>query len=63
MYQNRIKELREDADMTQTDLGKLLNVNQKTVSQYERMERDIPTETLIHIAKIFHKSTDYVLGL
>ena len=63
MHKNRIKELREDADMTQTELGNLLNINQKTLSQYERMERNVPTEIIIQIAKIFHKSTDYVLGL
>jgi transcriptional regulator with XRE-family HTH domain len=63
MYRNRIKELREDKDLSQTELGKEFNISQKAVSQYERMEREIPNQLIIELAKYFRVSTDYLLGL
>lgn len=62
MY-NRIRDLREDRDLTQNDMAKALNCSQRVYSNYERGERDIPTEILIALAKFHHTTTDYILGL
>lgn len=59
----RIRNLREDADLTQTDMGNILNVNQITVSQYERGTRQVPNEIIYLYAKHFNVSTDYIFGL
>ena len=61
MYQ-RIRDLREDADLTQTQIAKLLNCSQRIYSNYERGEVDIPTHILIGLAKIHKTSIDYLLG-
>ncbi len=61
-YQH-IRDLREDADMSQSDVAKLLNCSQASYSYYEIGRRDIPTEVLIELSKIFHCSVDYLLGL
>ena len=58
-----IKALREDHDLTQTQMGKILHVNQITVSQYERGVRQINPNTIIAYAQFFNVSTDYILGL
>lgn len=62
MYQ-RIRDLREDCDLTQTQMAKILNCSQRVYSNYERGERDIPTAVLIALAKFHHTTTDYILGL
>lgn len=62
MYK-RLRELREDTNMTQTEIAKILNCAQRTYSNYERGDHDLPTEVLIKLAKFFHTSTDYILGL
>lgn len=62
-YYERIKALREDNDITQTELSKYLNIAQNTYSQYENGKRDIPINTLVELCKFFHVSSDYVLGL
>ena len=62
MYK-RIRELREDHDLYQKDLAKYLNCTQVAYSRYELGTRDIPTEVLIALAKYYHTSTDYILGL
>lgn len=59
----RIKDLREDADLTQKELADFLNVKQNTYSQYENGQRQIPIEALIKLAHFFHTSTDYLLEL
>ncbi|MGM9609804.1 MAG: helix-turn-helix domain-containing protein [Eubacteriales bacterium] len=59
----RLKDLREDADMTQQQMADLLHVRQNTYSQYENGQRQIPIASLIVVAKHFHVSTDYLLGL
>lgn len=61
-YYNRIKELREEKELNQTQLGNIFNLNQKTISQYERKERQIPNDLIIELAKFFGVSTDYLLG-
>ena len=58
----RIRNLREDKDLTQTDLAGVLHISQRTYSYYESGEHDIPTETLIKIADFHHVSIDYLLG-
>ena len=62
MY-TRIRSLREDTDMTQTALAKLLDMSQTGYSKYETGENDIPTAVLIKLAEIHHTSVDYILGL
>ena len=59
----RIRNLREDSDLTQAEIGKQINVPQRTYAYYESGERTIPPEVLIALAK-YHKTTvDYILGL
>ena len=62
MYR-RIRDLREDADMTQTQISKILHCSQRVYSNYERGDIDIPTSILISLAKIHSTSVDYILGL
>lgn len=59
----RIRDLREDKDMTQTQISKLLNCSQRIYSNYERGEVDIPTQILIKLALFHETSIDYLLGL
>ena len=62
MYR-RIRDLREDRDLLQKDLAKILNCTQVCYSNYEMGKRDIPTQVLIQLARFYHTSTDYLLGL
>lgn len=62
MYE-RIRALREDADLRQKDLAQMLNCTQVCYSRYEAGLRDIPTEVLVRLARYYHTSTDYLLGL
>lgn len=62
MYQ-RIRDLREDSDLLQKDLAQVLQCTQVCYSNYEMGKRDIPTEVLIQLARFYHTSTDYLLGL
>lgn len=62
MYR-RIRELREDRDLLQKDMAKLLNCSQVAYSRYELGLRDIPTDVLITLAKFHNTSVDYILGL
>ena len=59
----RIRDLREDHDLTQKQLAKELNCSQQVYSNYELGQRDIPTDILIHLAEFYNVSTDYILGL
>ena len=63
MVYERIRELREDADMSQTEMAKVLHCSQQAYSNYELGQRDIPTAMLIAIARFHRTSTDYLLGL
>ena len=58
----RIRNLREDKDLTQTQLGQLLNCSQRVYSNYERGDIDIPTATLSKLADFHNVSVDYLLG-
>ena len=59
----RIRELREDSDLTQNELGKALNLSQRAYAYYESGERTIPPEILIALALFYNTSVDYILGL
>lgn len=58
----RIRELREDSDMTQNQVSDYLGMKQPQYSRYERGFRDIPTDVLIALADLYKTSTDYILG-
>lgn len=62
MYE-RIRNLREDKDLTQKQIGIILNMSQTGYNQYEIGKNDIPTRILIELAKFYNTSTDYILGL
>lgn len=59
---HRIRDLREDKDITQTEMGKILSCSQRVYSNYERGDIDIPTATLIELADFHGVSVDYLLG-
>jgi len=59
---HRIRDLREDKDLTQTEMGKILSCSQRVYSNYERGELDIPTEILIKLADFHNVSVDYLLN-
>ena len=61
MYQ-RLRDLREDHDMSQTQLAKLLGMSQTGYSKYETGENDIPTAILIKLSALYQTSIDYLLG-
>ncbi len=62
-YYPRLKDLREDHDLTQQEIAEFLDMKQPQYSRYERGLRDIPTDLLIRLAKYYHTSVDYILGL
>ena len=62
MYR-RIRELREDKDLLQKDIAKILNCTQVAYSRYELGLRDIPTEVLIILARFHNTSVDYILEI
>ncbi len=62
-YYPRIKNLREDKDMSQREIAVLLGMKQPQYFRYEQGYRDLPTDILIRLAEIFDVSTDYILGL
>lgn len=62
MYR-RIRDLREDNDLTQKQVAEILHCSQQVYSNYELGQRDIPTAVLIALAKYYHTTTDYILGL
>ena len=61
MY-SRIRDLREDRDLNQTEIAKVLGMSQTGYSKYETGENDIPTSILIKLAKFYNTSIDYLLG-
>ena len=61
MYR-RLRDLREDHDLTQTEVAKMLGMSQTGYSKYETGENDIPTDVLIKLAKFYNTSIDYLLG-
>lgn len=55
--------MREDRDLSQAQLAKMLNMSQSTYSRYESGKLDVPTEVLISLSALYHVSVDYILGL
>ncbi|MBR5544605.1 MAG: helix-turn-helix transcriptional regulator [Clostridia bacterium] len=63
IWNKRIKELREDRDLTQSQLAEILGTTQRTVSYYENNQREIPVNVLVKYAKYFNVTLDYICGL
>ena len=61
-YYKRIRELREDHDLTQRQIAAMLNITQPQYFRYEQGYRDVPTDILITLADLYKTSTDYILG-
>lgn len=59
----RIRDLREDHDMFQKDIAKLLGISQQYYSEYEKGYRTMPVEHLMKLAKLYHTSLDYLVEL
>jgi len=59
---NRLRLLREELEMSQAEIGKVLGITSQGVGLYENEKRDIPTDVLIKLSKFFGVSTDYILG-
>ena len=59
----RIRDLREDNNLTQEYVARYLHIKQNTYSQYENEQRQLPIPCLIALAKLYKTSTDYILGL
>lgn len=62
MYK-RIRDLREDKDLSQSEIAKILNMSQTGYSKYEVGTNDIPTKILIKLANFYNTSIDYLLGI
>jgi len=63
MVYRRIRDLREDSDLTQKQMADILHCSQQVYSNYELGQRDIPTEVLIGLSRHYSVSVDYILGL
>ena len=59
----RLKDLREDHDLTQRKLAQMMHISQNTYSQYENGVRQLPLDALVKLAVFFDTSTDYILGI
>ena len=62
-YRQRIRDVREDADLTQTQVAAQLGIDQRTYSNYETGKRSMPIAHYIKLALYYHTSVDYLLGL
>lgn len=62
-YYKRIRELREDHDLTQRQLAEILHITQPQYFRYEQGYRDVPTDILIVLARLYNTSIDYILGM
>ena len=62
-YYPRLRDSREDKDLSQEYIAQYLQMKQPQYSRYERGLRDVPTDVLIRLAKFYKTSTDYILGL
>ena len=61
MYMNRLKEIREDNDLLQKDIAKIINISQRGYSHYETEDTNIPIEILKKLAQYYNTSIDYLL--
>ena len=59
----RLRDIREDKDLTQAAVAQFLHIRQSTYSQYETGQRQIPVDALIRLAEYFETSVDYILGV
>ncbi len=59
----RLRDLREDSDVTQAELARYLHIKQNTYSQYENGQRQVPIEILISLARYYDTSIDYIVGI
>lgn len=62
-YMHMIRNLREDADLTQTQVAEYLGTSQTMYARYERGASELPIRHLIGLCKLYHVSADYILGL
>ena len=62
-YIERMRELREDHDLTKYDIAKLLKTTQQTYSRYEQGINELPIRHLITLCRFYHVTSDYFLGL
>lgn len=62
MYFKRIRELREDHDLTQAAAAEYLHMQRSVYRRYESGEREIPVWAVLALAELYHTSTDYLLG-
>ena len=62
-YMRKIRDLREDADLTQTQVAKFLGTSQTMYARYERGASELPIRHLIALCRLYHVSADYILGL
>lgn len=62
-YNERLKDLREDNDLTQKEIADVIQVRYNVYQRYEYGERLLPIDKLIKLAKYYNVSTDYILGL
>lgn len=62
MYFRRLRDLREDKDLTQAQVAEMLGIQQTVYSRYERGYQNIPLEFLLFLADYYQVSTDYILG-
>ena len=63
MYLKRIRELREDHDLIQKEVGAILNLKQPHYARYETGKRDFPAEYIVKLAEYYNVSTDYIFNL
>ena len=63
MYIRRLKDIREDRDMTQKEIAEYLKITQQQYSLYENGKRTLPVDLLVELSKLYNLSTDYILGL
>ena len=59
----KLKELREEYNISQKEIAEFLNIKQNTYSQYETDKRQLPIDVLIKLSKFYKVTTDYILGL
>ena len=62
MYLSRLKDLREDEDLTQKEVAAILKIDQRVYSNYETGKSELPISHLIALADFYHTSTHYILG-
>lgn len=61
MYYRRLRDLREDKDLTQKEVAGYLGIDQRVYSNYETGKREIPTRFVIKLAEFYQTTTDYIL--